>query len=448
MEKFEYDLFVIGAGSGGVRASRVAAAYGARVAIAEEYRVGGTCVIRGCVPKKLLVYGALFAEDLRDAGRYGWTIGDARFDWSVLRENVLKDVKRLEHLYTSTLEKNEVDVILERATIAGPNEISLASGRRITAKKILVATGSTPKIPQIQGAEYGITSNDVFELEKLPGKVQIVGGGYIANEFAGIFNALGSQVTVINRSDQILRGYDEQIRDRLLQILEQKGIEFVSNANFKKVDKLDGGVLRTHFAGHPPRDTDALLFAVGRAPNTRGLGLEAVGVVLDEDGGIEVNDDNQTTVPSIFAIGDVTNRIQLTPIAIREGQAFADTFFGEKPHQVDYSNVPSAVFTNPPIAGVGLSERVAREKFGAVKVYTSDFRTARNALADKSERSLYKLVVHPGTDVVLGVHMISAEAPEILQAVAIAVKAGLTKAQFDQTIALHPSMAEELVLMK
>ena len=448
MADFDYDLFVIGAGSGGVRASRVAAAYGARVAVAEEHRVGGTCVIRGCVPKKMLVYGSHFAEDLHDAARYGWTLGETKFDWAILRDNVLDDVRRIEGLYTNTLENNNVEVFHERAVVSGKNEVTLASGRKVTAGKILIATGAWPVVPKVPGAEHGITSNEVFELETFPKRVVIAGAGYIANEFAGIFHALGAKVIVVNRSDQILRGYDEQIRDRLFQISSQKGIEFIFNAEFEKIEKQEDGSLCVHFKNHPQCDTDLLLYAIGRTPKIDGLGLDTVGVEIDDKGAIKVDEDNRSSVETIFAIGDVTNRIQLTPVAIREGQAFADTFFGSKPHRVDYANVPSAVFSNPPMAGVGLTESQARNQYGTPKIFTSDFRPMRSVLAGKTERSLYKLVVHPETDVVLGIHMISPDAPEILQAAAIAVKAGLTKAQFDQTVALHPSMAEELVLMK
>ena len=448
MADYDYDLFVIGAGSGGVRASRVAAAHGAKVAVAEEHRIGGTCVIRGCVPKKMLVYGSHFAEDLHDAARFGWNLGEISFDWKTLRDNVNADVDRIEGLYTNTLDNNKVEIFRERATLSGPNEVTLASGRTVTAKYILIATGAWPVVPHVPGAELGITSNEVFYLDEFPKRVVIAGAGYIANEFAGIFHALGSKVTVVNRSDQILRGYDEQIRDRLFQISTQKGIEFIFNASFEKVEKQDDGSLSVHFKNHEKCDTDLLLYAIGRSPKIEGLGLDRVGVEVNEKGAIVVDEDNRSSVPSIYAVGDVTDRIQLTPVAIREGQAFADTLFGNKPHRVDYDMVPNAVFSNPPMAGVGLTEKQAREQHGAPKIFTSDFRPMRNVLAGRNERSLYKLVVHPETDVVLGVHMISPDAPEILQAAAIAVKAKLTKAQFDETVALHPSMAEELVLMK
>jgi glutathione reductase (NADPH) len=448
MAEYDYDLFVIGAGSGGVRAARVSSAYGAKVAIAEEHRVGGTCVIRGCVPKKLLVYGAHFAEDLQDAKRFGWQVPECAFDWATLRDNVLSEVDRLNGIYTNTLENNKVEVINDTATVTGPHEVTLKSGRTITARIILVAVGAWPLVPEFPGAEHGITSNEVFHLETLPKRVVIAGGGYIANEFAGIFHEFGAHVTIVNRSDKILRGYDEQIRDRLLQISMTKGIDFRFNAAFEKVEKQEDGSLLVHLDGHDPIPADMLLFATGRVPKTDGLGLDSAGVELDKHKAIKVDADNKSTCDSIYAVGDVTNRIQLTPIAIREGQAFADTLFGNKPHRIDYDNVPSAVFSNPPMAGVGLTEAQARNTLGAVKVYTSDFRPMKNVLAGRNERALYKMIVAAETEKVVGLHMIGPDAPEILQAAAVAVKAGLTKQAFDETVALHPSMAEELVLLR
>ncbi len=448
MAQYDYDLFVIGAGSAGVRASRVAAAHGAKVAVAEDHRVGGTCVIRGCVPKKLLVYGAHFAEDLADARRFGWKVPECEFDWATLRDNVLAEVDRLNEIYSNTLASNKVEVVIDTATVAGPHEVALKSGRTVTAKTILIATGAWPMLPEFPGAEYGITSNEVFHLETLPKRVVIAGGGYIANEFAGIFHEFGSHVTLVNRTDKILRGYDEQIRDRLLQISMGKGIEFRFHAAFEKVEKQADGSLMVHLTGTQPIPADVLLFAIGRKPKTDGLGLETAGVELDEKGAVKVDADSKSTCDSIYAIGDVTNRVQLTPVAIREGQAFADTIFGNKPHRVDYSAIPSAVFSNPPLAGVGMTEAEARNTLGAVKVYTSDFRPMKNVLADRNERSLYKMVVHGETDKVVGLHMIGPDAPEILQAAAVAVKAGLSKQDFDDTVALHPSMAEELVLLR
>lgn len=448
MSDFDYDLFVIGAGSGGVRASRVAASHGARVAVAEEYRVGGTCVIRGCVPKKLLVYGAHFAEDLKDARHFGWDVPDCHFDWQRLRDNVLSEVTRLEGLYGQTLDNHKVTLLKTRATIVGPQKVRLADGTELTAERILVATGGWPFVPEFPGSEHAITSNEVFHLDSLPKRVVIGGGGYIANEFAGIFNEFGSKVTIVNRGDAILRGYDEQIRDRLLQISMTKGIEFRFNAPFKSIEKQDDGSLMVHLDNCDPIAADAVLVATGRVPNTKGLGLEAAGVELDKVGAVKVDDNNQSSVPSIYAVGDVTNRIQLTPVAIREGQAFADSVFGGKQTTVDYANVPSAVFSHPPIGAVGMTEAEARNKLGAVRIYTSDFRAMKNVLAGRNERALYKMVVNAATDQVVGLHMIGPDAPEILQAAAVAVKAGLTKADFDATVALHPSMAEELVLLK
>ena len=444
----DFDLFVIGAGSGGVRASRVTAAYGARVAVAEEYRVGGTCVIRGCVPKKLLVYGSHFAEDLEDAAMFGWDVPAKRFDWPTLRDNVLAEVARLESAYRETLNSHNVTVFPERAVLTGPNSLKLAGGREITADKILIATGAWPVMPQIEGIEHAISSNEVFNLDKLPKRIVIAGGGYIANEFAGIFHQFGSKVTLVNRSDVLLRGYDQQIVDRLIQISLRKGIDFKFNATIDRVRRDPDGTLHIAMTGCDDLEADQLLFALGRQPNTAGLGLEAVGVEMGDKGQVKVDDDNRSSVPSIFAVGDVTNRVQLTPVAIREGQAFADTFFGNKPTRVDYRCIPSAVFSHPPLAGVGMTEGHARNTVGPVKIFTSDFRPMKNVLAGRNERSLYKLVVDAESEEVVGVHMIGPDAPELLQVAAIAVKARLKKADFDATFALHPSMAEELVLMR
>ncbi len=444
----DFDLFVIGAGSGGVRAARVAAAHGARVAIAEEFRVGGTCVIRGCVPKKLLVYGAHFAEDLEDAAMFGWDVPQKRFDWPTLRDNVLAEVTRIEGAYTDTLSTHDVTIFHERAELEGPQEVRLASGRIVTSEKILIATGARPKMPEIDGIEHAITSNEVFELERIPERIVIAGGGYIANEFAGIFHQFGSKVTLVNRSDVILRHYDQQIVDRLLQISLRKNIDFKFNAKIERITRDEGGTLHVNMTGCDDFECDQLLIALGRAPNVEGLGCEAVGVELGEGGRVKVDADNRTSVPTVFAVGDVTDRVQLTPVAIREGQAFADSFFGEKQTRVDYGCIPSAVFSHPPLASVGMTEGEARNKLGSVKTFTSDFRAMKNVLAGRNERSLYKLVVDGETDVVVGIHMIGPDAPEILQAAAIAVKAGLKKEDFDATVALHPSMAEELVLMR
>ncbi|HTM95515.1 MAG TPA: glutathione-disulfide reductase [Croceibacterium sp.] len=448
MADYDYDLFTIGAGSGGVRASRVAAGYGAKVAVAEEYRVGGTCVIRGCVPKKMLVYGAHFAEDIADAKNFGWTIDSPRFEWTTLRDNVLAEVDRLNGLYRQTLETHGVEIFEQRATVTGPNEVTLADGTVKTARYILIATGARPHVPDCPGHELGITSNEAFHLDAVPKRILIAGAGYIANEFAGIFNEFGAKVTLINRSDQLLRGYDESMRDRLLQISITKGIDFRFNASFCGIYKNEDGSLRVEMTNHEDLEVDCVLFATGRLPNTEGLGLESAGVELGERGEVKVDDHSKTNIGSIYAVGDVTDRVQLTPVAIREGQAFADTVFGDKPTTVSYDCVPSAVFSHPPIAGVGMTEGEARNKLGSIKVYQSDFRPMKYVLAGRSERSLYKMVCDAATERVVGVHMIGPDAPEILQGAAVAVKAGLTKADFDATIAIHPTMAEELVLLK
>ncbi len=446
MSTYDFDLLVIGAGSGGVRASRIAAGHGARVAVAEEYRVGGTCVIRGCVPKKLLVYGSHFAEDLEDARRFGWHLEGRRFDWAVLRDNVLAEVDRLNGLYQNTLDNNNVTTLLGHATLIDAHTVDI-DGTRHTADKILIATGARPFLPDVPGAELGITSNEVFHLPELPRRMVIAGAGYIATEFAGVFHELGSDVTVINRSDTILRGWEPALADRLLTISMAKGLNFKLNCRLERVEKTADG-LRLHFTDGKSVDTDVLLWALGRVPNVEGLGLDAAGVKLNEKGAIAVDADNRTNLPNIFAVGDVTDRVQLTPVAIREGHSFADREFGGRRWHVDYRAIPSAVFSNPPLGSVGMTEAEARNAFGQVKVYTSDFRPMKNVLAGRNERALYKLVVDAASDRVVGAHMIGPDAPEILQAVAIAVKAGLTKAQFDDTMALHPTMSEELVLMR
>ena len=446
MSSHDFDLLVIGAGSGGVRASRIAAGHGARVAVAEEYRVGGTCVIRGCVPKKLLVYGSHFAEDLEDARRFGWQIEGKTFDWAVLRDNVAAEVDRLNGLYQNTLDNNQVTTLLGHARIIDAHTVEV-EGQRHTAGTILIASGARPFTPDIPGAEHGITSNDVFHLPTLPRRMVIAGAGYIATEFAGVFHELGVDVTLINRSETILRGWEPALSDRLLQISMAKGLNFKLNCRLERVEKTEAGLV-LHFADGKTMETDVVLWALGRVPNVEGLGLEDVGVALNEKGAIAVDADNRTNVPTVFAVGDVTDRVQLTPVAIREGHSFADRQFGEKNWHVDYNAIPSAVFSNPPLGSVGMTEAQARNAYGQVKIYTSDFRPMKNVLAGRNERALYKLVVDAATDRVVGAHMIGPDAPEILQAVAIAVKAGLTKAQFDDTMALHPTMSEELVLMR
>jgi glutathione reductase (NADPH) len=442
----DYDLLVIGAGSGGVRAARVAAGLGAKVAIAEKHRIGGTCVIRGCVPKKLLVYGAHFAEDLDDARRFGWQVEGATFDWPTLRDNVLAEVSRISGLYRETLENHGVDIYEGHATVTGPNSVRI-DARTFNAKHILIATGARPQLLQVPGIEHVITSNEAFHLERLPARILIAGGGYIANEFAGIFNELGSKVTLVNRSDQILRSYDAQIRDRLMQISTAKGIQFLFNAPLHRIEKRADGVLEAHL-GDARIECEAMMCAVGRVPNTEQLGLDSAGVELDANGAIRVDEYSRSTCPSIYAVGDVTNRVQLTPVAIREGQAFAETVFGNRPTKLDYNCIPSAVFSHPPLAGVGLTEAQARSKLGQVRIHTSDFRPMKSVLANRNERALYKLVVDATDDRIVGAHMIGPDAPEILQVLAVAVKARLKKSQLDEVVAIHPTMAEELVLLK
>ena len=448
MAEFDYDLFTIGAGSGGVRASRVAAAHGAKVAVAEEYRVGGTCVIRGCVPKKMLVYGAHFAEDLKDAQQFGWSTENATFDWVKLRDNVLGDVDRLNGLYTQTLENHGVEIINRRATLTGPHEITLEDGKVVTARHILIAVGAHPYVPDCPGHDLGITSNEAFHLDAIPRRVLIAGGGYIANEFAGIFNEFGAKVTIMTRSDQMLRSYDESLRERLLHISMLKGIDFRFHAEFRGIEKTDEGCLKVSMTNHEDLEVDCVMFATGRVPNTKGLGLDKAGVELGGKGEIAVDRFSKTNVDHIYAVGDVTGRVQLTPVAIREGQAFADTVFGNKPTSVSYDCIPSAVFSHPPIAAVGLTESEARNKFGSVKVYESDFRAMKNVVAGRDERALYKMVCDADSGKILGIHMIGPDAPEIMQAAAVAVKAGLTKEDFDNTVAIHPTMAEEMVLLR
>lgn len=448
MANFDFDYFVIGGGSGGVRSARIAAGHGARVGLAEEHRVGGTCVIRGCVPKKLLVYGAHFAEDLVDAERFGWEIGEKKFNWKALQEGVLKEVDRIEGAYTSTLDSHGVTLFKDRAVFQDPHTLTIG-GQTVTADKILIATGSRPGTFPCEGSELAITSNDVFHLNDLPKSIIIAGGGYIANEFAGIFNELGTKVTIVQRSDKLLRAYDHSIVERMMHIATIKGIDFVYNSPFEKIEETESGGVRVHIEGKDETlEADTLLAAIGRPPNTEGVGLEEIGVKLDDHGAVVVDEDFRTSVENVFAVGDVINRIQLTPMAIKEGHSLADSLFGEKPWKPDYECVPSAVFSHPPIASVGLTESKARDKLGGIEVYTSDFRAMKNVLADRNERALYKLITDAATGRLVGAHMIGPDAPEIMQALAIAVKAGLTKEQVDATVAIHPTMAEELVLMR
>ena len=449
MPDFDYDLFVIGAGSGGVRAARIAAAHGARVAIAEEDRIGGTCVIRGCVPKKLLVYASRFADDFEDAKGFGWTVGTPEFDWPKLIAAKDREIGRLEAAYSSTLARYGVTVFPERARVAGANAVALArSDKILSAKIILIATGGRPASDSgLVGAEHAITSNEALQLEKFPSRIAIAGGGYIAVEFASIFNALGSEVTLVYRGNKILRGFDEDLRDVLTAAMKHRGIRVVTNETITAIDKTeDARVAR--LSGGAKLVVDEVLMAIGRVPNTSHLGLEEAGVALAPSGAVRVDANNRSSVPSIFAVGDVTDRVNLTPVAIREGHAFADSVFGKRPWQVDYNTIPTAVFSTPELATVGLVEGAPGAAKPDIDVYKATFRPMRNILAGRDERTLMKLVVERHSDKVLGVHVAGPDAGEIVQMAAIALRMGATKADFDQTMALHPSAAEELVTLR
>ncbi|MCC6473075.1 MAG: glutathione-disulfide reductase [Burkholderiales bacterium] len=451
MSSCDYDLFVIGGGSGGVRASRIAAGFGAKVGVAEQYRYGGTCVIRGCVPKKLLVYAAHFREDFEDAAGFGWRLEGARFSWPDLIEAKNREIGRLEGVYVRLLEECGVRPLRGRATLLDAHALDV-SGQRIIAANILVATGGWPHVPGIPGAEHCITSNEAFELPELPRRILIVGGGYIAVEFAGIFHGLGSEVTLCYRGEQILRGFDSGVRQHLSREIARKGIRVLLRSEVTAVERSDDGSLLARIAGVAgiaSSRCDAVMCATGRRPSTRGLGLENAGVRLDAQGGVVVDPYGRSNVSHIFAVGDVTNRIALTPVAIREGQVVATTLFGGgHAVPVDHESVPSAVFSQPPVGTVGLSEEDAVERFGEVDIYQAEFRPLKHTLTGREERTLMKLVVEPGTQRVLGAHMVGADAPEVIQGIAISVKAGLTKQQFDATVGIHPTAAEEFVTMR
>ena len=443
----EVDLFVIGAGSGGVRAARIAAGYGAKVAIAEEYRFGGTCVIRGCVPKKLLVYASRFGHEFEDAAGFGWTVPEQSFDWATLIANKDKEIDRLERAYVTNLEKPGVQIVRSRAEIADPHTIRLATGETVRAKHILIATGGTPVVGELMGREHVITSNEAFHLKKLPPRVLIQGGGYIAVEFACIFAGLGSKVIQVYRGGNILRGFDDDVRTHLHAEMGRRGIEIVTHDTVMAVHQ-SGGAYDVHLAHGRCFDVDCVMFATGRKPNIAGLGLENIGVKLADNGGIAVDAFSRTSVPHIYAVGDVTNRINLTPVAIREGHALADTVFGNKPTKVDHSSVPTAVFSEPEVGVVGLTETEAREKHPRVDIYKATFRPMKATLSGRDTRVLMKLVVDGDSDRVLGCHIVGEAAAEMIQMAAIAVKMKATKADFDATIALHPTAAEELVTMR
>ncbi|MBA4113901.1 MAG: glutathione-disulfide reductase [Verminephrobacter sp.] len=449
MPPYHYQLFVIGGGSGGVRAARIAASLGARVAIAESFRYGGTCVIRGCVPKKLLVYAAHFAEDFADAQGFGWTVPPAEFSWPQLIEAKNREIARLSSLYEKNLQGARVEVMHGAARLVDAHTVAV-NGQHITAEHILVATGGTPFVPQIPGIEHAITSNEVFDLPQLPRRVLMVGGGYIAVEFAGIFHGLGAQVTLCYRGEQVLRGFDDDVRAHLHDAMVTKGISVRLHEDVTQIEKRSDGSLAVTLAGTPgaPLVVDAVLYATGRVPNTQGLGLEEVGVALDGAGAIPVDAFGQTCVASIHAVGDVTDRIALTPVAIREGAALAHTLFGPARTPADLTTVPSAVFSQPPIGTVGLTEAQALEQTGSIDIYSARFRSMRHTLSGRDERTLVKLIVDTASQRVLGAHMVGADAPEIIQGLAIAIRMGATKADFDATVALHPTAAEEFVTLR
>jgi glutathione reductase (NADPH) len=445
----EVDLFVIGAGSGGVRAARIASGYGARVAIAEEYRVGGTCVIRGCVPKKLLVYASRFADEFEDAAGYGWTLSEPKFDWPTLIANKDREIARLEAAYTANLDRAKVKIVKSRAVLLDPHTIKFtATGETVRAKHVLIATGGAPSLGKdIEGFEHIISSNEAFHLPELPKRILIQGGGYIAVEFAGIFNGLGSEVTLVYRGDNILRGFDGDVRNHLRTEMEKRGIKIVTKAVVEGIEKVDHG-LCVQLSDHEDVLVDKVMFATGRRPNVKGLGLDVAGVELSPTGGVAVNEYSQTNVPHIYAVGDVTDRIALTPVAIREGHAFADTVFGNKPTRVDHTNVPTAVFSEPECGVIGLTEAQACQELVKVDIYKSTFRPMKATLSGRDTRTLMKLVVDGQTGRVVGAHIVGADAGEMIQLIGIAVQMKATKADFDATMAVHPTAAEELVTLR
>lgn len=446
MSGFDYDLVTIGAGSGGVRASRMASAKGARVAVCEESRVGGTCVIRGCVPKKLLVYGAHYANDFEDAAGFGWSVGDTDFSWEKLIAAKDDEIERLNGIYKRILRENKVELLEGRGVLEDAYTVRIGD-KTVTAENILIAVGGWPFMPDIPGIEHAITSNEALDLKELPKRMVIVGGGYIAVEFAGVFANLGVEVTQILRGDTVLRGFDEDVRLTLAEEMGKHGINLQTECVVRSIEKTETGY-SLRLAHGDEIETDLVMYATGRRPNTAGLGLDNAGVATNDKGAIVVDEYYRTSVSNIYALGDVTDRIQLTPVAIAEGMAFVETVFGNNPTTVDYADVPSAVFSGPPLATVGLTEAQAREQLGDVDVYVSRFRPMKHTLSGRDERTFMKLLVDPKTDRVVGCHMVGDDSPEIIQGLAIALKAGATKAQFDATIGIHPSAAEEFVTMR
>ncbi|HEX5867660.1 MAG TPA: glutathione-disulfide reductase [Beijerinckiaceae bacterium] len=449
MPAFDVDLFIIGAGSAGVRAGRIAAGHGARVMIAEEFRVGGTCVIRGCVPKKLLVYASRFADEFEDAAGFGWSVPEPRFDWTTLIRNKDAEIARLEAIYRRNLEGAGVEIVDTRAVIEDAHTVRLLqSDTRIRARFILIAVGAHPTLePRVPGGALGMTSNEVFHLERFPERILVVGGGYIAVEFAGIFAGLGSETTLLHRGDKLLRGFDEDIRDALGEAYAKHGIRLALGRTVERLDRNAAGIAATLSDGSVV-EVDQVLVATGRRPNTNGLGLETAGIAVDEVGAIPVDGYSQTLTPSIYAVGDVTNRANLTPIAIREGHAFADTVFGGRPTMVDHGLIATAVFSTPEIGVIGCSEEAARRRYDAIDVYKTSFRPMKATLSGRDERTFLKLVVERAGGTVVGVHIMGHDAGEMIQLAGIAVTMGATKADFDRTVAVHPTAAEELVTMR
>ena len=446
MTDFDYDLFVIGAGSGGVRAARIASGHGARVAVCEESRVGGTCVIRGCVPKKLLSYAAHFSEDFEDAEGYGWALGSKTFSWPKLIQAKHKEIARLEGIYQRLLANAGVDLFEGRGVLLDAHRVRIGD-QEVSAEKILIATGGRPWAPDFPGVEHTISSDEAFELEDLPPRVVVYGGGYIACEFAGIFNGLGSQVCQVYRGDEVLRGFDHDVRRVVTREMAEKGIDFRFSATIAAVEKQADGLLVTLGSGETMQ-VDCVMLATGCEPYSKGLGLEAAGVQVADDGSIPVDGFARTNVPHIFAVGDITNRIQLTPVALQEGHAFADTQFGGLSRETDHFCVPSAVFSNPQVGTVGVSEEEAAQHYGPVDIYRSEFRPMKHTLSGRQEKALMKLIVERTGQRVVGLHVVGPDAPEIVQGFAVAIKWGLRKDQFDATIGVHPTAAEELVTLR
>lgn len=442
-----YDLVVIGGGSGGVRAARIAAGHGAKVAICEEFRYGGTCVIRGCVPKKMMVYAAHYHEDFNDSHHYGWNTTVDSFDWSRLISNKDTEIDRLNGIYEKLLANAGVEILHGTASLIDANTVKLGD-RELSADKILIATGGSPFMPTIPGIEHAISSNEVFHLERQPKSAMVVGGGYIAVEFAGIFNGIGTKTSLVYRGEQILRGFDSDIQNHLSGEIVKKGIDLKLNTNVVSIELDEHGRKKVSLTDGTSMTVDCILFATGRAPNTDALNLENAGVELGKKGEVKVDKYSRTNIENIFAVGDVTDRIALTPVATMEGHAFADTFFGNNERFADHTNVPSAVFSQPPVGSIGLSEEQAREQYTKVDTYTSEFRILKHTITDNTERTMMKLIVDAQTDVVIGAHMVGPDAAEIMQGIAIAVKCGAKKSDFDATVGIHPSTAEEFCTMR